>query len=108
MKKFVILVALTMACLALVLGFNIGCGDDDDASGGDGEATLEDDDDAASDSGGVSEGDEPPAPPQEAIDACDGLTEGDDCEVETPDGQLIGTCLTIEDVLACIPEDAPF
>ncbi|WP_444928570.1 hypothetical protein ACJJIF_11895 [Microbulbifer sp. SSSA002] len=31
-------------------------------------------------------------PPQEAIDACSSLAEGDACTVETPRGTLEGTC----------------
>jgi len=45
------------------------------------------------------------APPQEAIDACSGLSLGDACQVETPEGLLSGTCqLPSGEELACVPE----
>ena len=47
-------------------------------------------------------------PPQEAIDACVGLSEGATCQVDTPNGQLDGTCRTVQSgVLACVPEGGP-
>jgi hypothetical protein len=48
----------------------------------------------------------PPAPPQEAIDACKGLAQGASCAVSTPDGMTItGRCDTPPgQMLACIPQ----
>ena len=47
------------------------------------------------------------APPQEAIDACNGLSGGDSCSIETPQGTILGTCMNIENELACVPENGP-
>lgn len=44
------------------------------------------------------------APPQSAIDACNGLSQGDSCSLQTPNGTLNGTCSVIENQLACQPE----
>lgn len=46
-------------------------------------------------------------PPPEAIEACAGATEGQDCVVETPHGTLEGTCRQMHDgdELACVPND---
>ncbi len=43
-------------------------------------------------------------PPQEAIDACSGASEGDACEFTPPVGTITGTCMQIEGQLACVPE----
>lgn len=45
-------------------------------------------------------------PPQHAIDACHGLSSGSSCQVNTPRGNLDGTCATPGNsgVLACVPE----
>ena len=46
----------------------------------------------------------PPGPPPEAIEACEGRTEGDVCEVNTPHGRLEGTCRIVpEELFACVP-----
>lgn len=42
-------------------------------------------------------------PPQIAIDACTGLSEGDACTVMTPRGNVMGTCTDREGVLFCRP-----
>ncbi len=110
MKKMVFAVALFVLCLGLVLGVTTGClGDDDDDDSATVDDTDDDDaDDDASSQGSLPDDDGQPAeggePPQEAIDACDGKAEGDDCEVDLPEGLLSGTCLMIESVLACVPE----
>jgi hypothetical protein len=44
-------------------------------------------------------------PPQEAIDACVGLAENATCTVDTPDGQLTGTCALLQQELVCVPRD---
>ncbi len=46
-------------------------------------------------------------PPPEAIEACESKSEGDTCEVNTPHGMLNGTCITIENQSACVPEGGP-
>jgi hypothetical protein len=44
-------------------------------------------------------------PPQEAIDACNGLSEGTTCHVVTPQGPIQGTCLTVPTgEFACVPD----
>jgi hypothetical protein len=44
-------------------------------------------------------------PPQEAIDACSGLTQGAACSINTPNGVVSGTCGTPPNAsqLACVP-----
>jgi hypothetical protein len=50
----------------------------------------------------------PQGPPPEAVEACEGLSEGDSCEFTSPRGDTIsGTCQTIEELLACVPEGGP-
>jgi len=44
------------------------------------------------------------APPQEAISACSNILEGSSCSIQTPNGQLSGSCLTIQTQLACVPD----
>lgn len=47
-------------------------------------------------------------PPQEAIDACSGLSRGDSCTVITPHGSLAGSCLLMQSgQLACVPAGGP-
>ncbi|MCO1335570.1 hypothetical protein MO867_14620 [Microbulbifer sp. OS29] len=48
---------------------------------------------------------QPHQPPQEAIDACNNMAEGDACTVETPRGTLEGTCRMPPQVeqLVCVP-----
>lgn len=47
-----------------------------------------------------------PQPPQEAIDACAGLSEGDQCTMETPDGETMSsTCSAQDGQLACMSGD---
>ncbi|MEP4890550.1 MAG: hypothetical protein ABJV04_11020 [Aliiglaciecola sp.] len=44
-------------------------------------------------------------PPQEAIDACSGKSEGDEVSFSTPRGDtLTATCKTMEDELVAVPE----
>ena len=52
---------------------------------------------------------EPAGPPQEALDACVGLSNGDECRFTSPRGDMVmGTCgLTADDRLACMPADGP-
>lgn len=51
--------------------------------------------------GGVGQG----QPPQEAIDACNGLSAGSSCSINTPNGTVTGTCNTPPNSsqLACMP-----
>ena len=48
-------------------------------------------------------------PPPEAIDICEGLSEGDGCAFVSPRGDNIeGTCeMTRSDIIACVPEGGP-
>ena len=48
-------------------------------------------------------------PPPEAIDVCEGLSEGDGCAFVSPRGDNIeGTCeITRSDIIACVPEGGP-
>ncbi|GAB2676956.1 hypothetical protein [Aliiglaciecola aliphaticivorans] len=44
-------------------------------------------------------------PPQEAIEACSGKSEGDEVSFSTPRGDTItATCQTMEDELVAVPE----
>ena len=45
-------------------------------------------------------------PPAAAYEACEGLSEGDRCAVETPRGVMEGTCTALSegDELACLPD----
>jgi hypothetical protein len=47
------------------------------------------------------------SPPEEAIEACSGLNEGAQCEIASPRGAILGTCLPIQTELACVPEGGP-
>ncbi|MCB9079256.1 MAG: DUF1566 domain-containing protein [Anaerolineaceae bacterium] len=60
--------------------------------------------------GDQSTGQQPPAgnsPPQEAIDACSGLSANASCQVTTPRGAINGTCMSTAGQLACVPEGGP-
>ncbi len=46
-------------------------------------------------------------PPPEAIDACNGTVQGNTCQITTPHGTLTGTCLSIVNQLACVPQGGP-
>ena len=51
----------------------------------------------------------PPQPPQEAIDACNGKSDGTTCEFTSPHGNAItGTCQTIQSQSACVPSNRPY
>lgn len=53
---------------------------------------------------------QPPAgrtPPQEAIDACSGLSESASCEFTSPWDSVTGTCMLIQSQLACVPQGGP-
>jgi hypothetical protein len=47
------------------------------------------------------------SPPAEAIQACNGLSEGSTCQFTTPRGSVTSTCLPVEAQLACVPEGGP-
>jgi len=47
------------------------------------------------------------SPPQRAIEACSGLSEGAACTVQHPNRTMNGTCQTIQNQLACAPEGGP-
>lgn len=59
--------------------------------------------------GGGGKGGRPPqGPPQEAIAACEGKSEGDSCEFTGPrDDTISGICRSIEEQLTCAPEGGP-
>lgn len=46
-------------------------------------------------------------PPQEAINACNGKSKGETCQFTAPHGTISGTCLRIQNQLACAPEGMP-
>lgn len=47
-------------------------------------------------------------PPDEAIDACQGMDEGDACSFATPRGdQVTGTCRSVREGMACVPDNHP-
>ena len=47
------------------------------------------------------------SPPQEAINACSGKSEDDNCEFTFPQGKESGTCRTVNNQLACVPAGGP-
>lgn len=48
------------------------------------------------------------APPEEAITACSGMTEGASCSFSGMNGETVsGTCQTIENQLSCVPDGQP-
>jgi hypothetical protein len=48
----------------------------------------------------------PDQPPQEAVNACTGLSQGAACSITTPQGAtLSGTCAAVQNVVACVPAD---
>lgn len=56
------------------------------------------------------EGGRPPGPPPEAIEACEGLDEGDTCEVELHDRTVTGVCRQGRGEsagLVCLPDRPP-
>jgi hypothetical protein len=50
---------------------------------------------------------EPGRPPQVAIDACNGQSEGASVEISTPRGTIKGTCRSFSGQLVAVPEGAP-
>ncbi len=47
-------------------------------------------------------------PPPEAIAACNGSSQGNSCQVNTPHGTLTGTCMIVPTQdLACVPQGGP-
>jgi hypothetical protein len=49
------------------------------------------------------EGEQPKLPPNEAVNACSGLTDGADCSFNGPTGTVNGTCRDLIGQLACAP-----
>jgi hypothetical protein len=45
-------------------------------------------------------------PPQAAIEACAGAAPRSECQFEAPNGTVGGTCVQIEQQLACVPQNA--
>jgi len=43
-------------------------------------------------------------PPPEALNACQSKQDGDSCQFESPHGTISGTCQTIRNQMACVPE----
>jgi len=56
---------------------------------------------------GPSTGSGKDGPPQRAIDACSGLSEGAACTIQNPKGAVSGSCQNIHNQLACVPEQRP-
>jgi hypothetical protein len=53
---------------------------------------------------GIPDRGEAGAPPQEALDACQGLSQGSACTVNTPKGAISGSCLLVDSgQQACVP-----
>jgi len=52
------------------------------------------------------DGQQPPTPPREAIDACEDLNDDDACSFDSPHGAVEGSCWAPSDdlPLACKPE----
>lgn len=47
-------------------------------------------------------------PPQEAVDACSGVSLEQACQFESPHGELNGTCREVRDGnVACVPDHGP-
>jgi len=44
-------------------------------------------------------------PPQQALDACNGLSDGASCSVQTPNGTMSGVCRAVSSSLACVPNN---
>ena len=50
----------------------------------------------------------PREPPREVVDACNGKQQGETCQIVTPHGDtLTGTCQSIQNQVACVPEGVP-
>lgn len=49
----------------------------------------------------------PPEPPVEAVQACEGPTEGEACMFKAPDRTVVGTCRQLNTALACVPKEKP-
>lgn len=58
--------------------------------------------------GAGSEGDRPPGPPSEAVEACLDVDEGGECAFEMPRHEIRGTCRAVpEGQVACVPRHVP-
>jgi hypothetical protein len=63
--------------------------------------------DQSRDQSGQGAGGQTGGPPQEAIDACNGQTQGASCQFTTSHGAVTGTCNLIQQQLACVPASGP-
>ena len=43
-------------------------------------------------------------PPQQALNACQSKQDGDSCQFQSPRGTISGTCQSIQNQMACVPE----
>jgi hypothetical protein len=88
--------------------------------GADSEESPERGSEPPSGEGSPPQGDQPPtggqppvgeglggSPPVEAVEACNGLSEGTQCEFTSPRGTVAGTCFPVEAQLVCVPEGGP-
>ena len=46
-----------------------------------------------------------PGPPQEAVEACQGKSQGESCQFESPRGAVSGICQNVQSGFACVPKD---
>ncbi len=107
MKRKQLLLAMIFV-IAMLCALFTACSDIIDDVGDVGGGDDRGDDDVGHDDDEFDDDTAPPAPPDEAIEACEGMEVGDECEFEGMDGEaLVGTCEQIDEFVACLPEGNP-